>query len=354
MSNLDNYKTENLSSVWPDSKYHDSWIDTSGESSLVSIIIPTYNRANLIEDALDSVVAQHYRPIEVIIVDDGSEDNTEAIVGNWSKRLSADGDLTLTYHQQENQGVAHARNRGIKESRGAYVQLLDSDDKLHPKKISTQIDILKSDSTVKYVYCLTSHFGEEDDESEKMGYDISDYGLQRALVEHPYQTSAALYERDLVQRAGPFGRNLAPVDDWEFAIRTYIAAGGALVYQDEAYNHHRNSPHDRLTQQIREFHEGRLRAMCHNKKVLNATGFLTDQRISDSVSMNFVRVAFLLHELGSSRELVQRALWEACDVSNGIKSIFPYVAHASYISDTTFNMTLSMTRRLKKIFSFVL
>jgi glycosyltransferase involved in cell wall biosynthesis len=342
MSDLDGYEIDDLRAVWPESQY-ENWIDNTGKTDLVSVIIPTYNRANLIRETLDSVYEQHYRPIEIIVVDDGSKDNTEIVVRRWSEQLS-DGSLTVMYHQQENQGVASARNRGFKESQGAYVQFLDSDDKLHSKKLSTQVQNLQSHPTARYVYCLTSYFGKGSDESKKMGYDISKHGLQRALVDHPYQTSSALYERSLVCQAGPFGKNLAPVDDWEFAIRAYIVARGSLVYQKETYNHQRDTAHDRLTGQGRTFHEGRLRAMCHNKKVLEHTGLLKDPNISSPVSLNFVRIAFLLHSLGSSKLLVRKALQHACDTSSGVRGFIPKILHMLQASETAFSLASGLSK----------
>lgn len=145
-------------------------------NSLVSVVIPTYNRAHCVVDALDSVQEQSYRPIEIILVDDGSTDETETAVMKWLKqsrfesgaadKLRAEGSgpvpdvgeidnetslagaeqppssepqrltqgLTLLYLQQGNAGASAARNRGLREARGDYIQFLDSDDRLHPKR----------------------------------------------------------------------------------------------------------------------------------------------------------------------------------------------------------------------------
>jgi glycosyltransferase involved in cell wall biosynthesis len=353
MSDLDGYEIDDLRAVWPESQY-DNWIADTGKTGLVSVIIPTYNRANLIRETLDSVYEQHYRPIEIIVVDDGSEDNTETVVKSWSEGLSADGNLTVTYHRQENQGVASARNTGIKKSKGDKIQLLDSDDKLHPNKICTQVEALRSHPPAKYIYCLTTRFGGEGDQSEGMGYDITEHGLQRALVEHPYQTSAALYERGLLCTTGPFGKKLHTAEDWEFAIRAYIASGGALVYQDVAYNHQRDSSHERLSGQGRKFHEGRLRAMCHNKKVLEHTGLLKDPNISSSLSLNFVRIAFLLHSLESSKVLVRKALQHACDTSSGVRGFIPKILRMLQGSETAFRLASGLSKFAASTRSYLL
>lgn len=101
---------------------------------LVSVIIPTYNRASKCVEAVQSVLAQTHRQVEVLVIDDGSTDDTES-------RLSA-MDGRIRYLRQENAGVSAARNRGLVEARGAYVAFLDSDDRWMPWKLEAQLNIL--------------------------------------------------------------------------------------------------------------------------------------------------------------------------------------------------------------------
>jgi glycosyltransferase involved in cell wall biosynthesis len=98
--------------------------------SVISIIIPTYNRSGLVETALDSVAAQDYRPVEVLVVDDGSTDDTETVVRRWKDRCDQDQRLSTRYLYQSNQGAPAARNRGLEAATGEYVLFLDSDDRL--------------------------------------------------------------------------------------------------------------------------------------------------------------------------------------------------------------------------------
>jgi|TARA_B110000908_G_scaffold170129_1_gene228826 glycosyltransferase involved in cell wall biosynthesis len=94
---------------------------------LISIIIPTYNREHLILEALESCVLQTYRPIEILVVDDGSTDQTITFVQDWNKG-SSHKDVTLKIIEQENKGGNAARNNGIKNSSGEFIAFLDSDD----------------------------------------------------------------------------------------------------------------------------------------------------------------------------------------------------------------------------------
>ena len=90
----------------------------------VSVVIPTYNRGNLIGQAIDSVLAQSYSDFEIIVSDDGSTDDTAARVARYGDRVR--------YVRTANGGVAHARNVGTREARGDYLAYLDSDDRYYP------------------------------------------------------------------------------------------------------------------------------------------------------------------------------------------------------------------------------
>ena len=102
------------------------------QATWFSIVIPVFNREQMIVDALDSVRSQTYRPIQLIVVDDGSTDSTGAAANDWIT-AHASMDLEVAYVHQENAGPSAARNRGIREIHGDYVQFFDSDDRMHPK-----------------------------------------------------------------------------------------------------------------------------------------------------------------------------------------------------------------------------
>ena len=112
-----------------------SWMSDHYEFGLVSVIIPTFNRAHLITNALNSVRCQPYRPIELIVVDDGSNDDTEAVVESWGSGWE-DPELEVRYIKKENAGAPSARNLGLVQSVGEFIQYLDSDDQLAPRALS--------------------------------------------------------------------------------------------------------------------------------------------------------------------------------------------------------------------------
>jgi glycosyltransferase involved in cell wall biosynthesis len=111
----------------------------------VSVIIPTFNRAGYIGDALRSVLSQTYKNLEVIVVDDGSTDDTERIIGTIS-------DSRLHYKRQIKSGRSRARNRALSLARGEYIAFLDSDDLYLPGKIELQVAYLDTHPAVKMIY----------------------------------------------------------------------------------------------------------------------------------------------------------------------------------------------------------
>jgi len=134
----------------------------------VSVIIPTYNRARYICEAVESVLNQTYKDYEIIIIDDGSTDNTKQVLDEYllSKGFKIDNkenyclySLTakpytlIRYIYQENKGEAGARNRGIKEAKGEYIAFLDSDDLWRENKLEKQIVIIESSKDIDLVYC---------------------------------------------------------------------------------------------------------------------------------------------------------------------------------------------------------
>ena len=110
----------------------------------VSVVIPTYNRASMVGDAIESALAQTYAPLEVIVVDDGSTDDTEGAVRQFGPRVR--------YVRQENSGVGAARNAGLAVARGEAIAFLDSDDLWLPRKNEWQITVLEKKPEVGLVY----------------------------------------------------------------------------------------------------------------------------------------------------------------------------------------------------------
>ena len=123
----------------------------------VSVVIPTHNRAQTLSRTLESVWAQTHRPIELILVDDGSTDATPQVVADWAAQHEAAPDFVVRRLYQDNAGANAARNRGIAAAEGAYVAFLDSDDRWQPDKLAKQIAVLRGDARMGDVYCGLTH-----------------------------------------------------------------------------------------------------------------------------------------------------------------------------------------------------
>ena len=134
----------------------------------VSLVIATYNHARFLGEALDSAVAQTLEGVEVVVVDDGSTDDTEAVLARYGGRLRV--------IRQPNRGLAAARNTGLAAARGTYVSFLDADDVLMPTKLAEQAAILDRAPTVGWTYCdvliETTATGAEMRASERFGYGV--------------------------------------------------------------------------------------------------------------------------------------------------------------------------------------
>ncbi|MBV6496243.1 MAG: putative glycosyltransferase EpsE [Pyrinomonadaceae bacterium] len=113
-------------------------------NDLISVIIPNYNYARYLPEAIESVLAQTHKNVEVIVVDDGSTDDSKEVLASF-------GDRIRTIFQQ-NQGVSAARNRGVAESNGDFLAFLDADDAFLPSKLEKQLELFRADEEIGLVH----------------------------------------------------------------------------------------------------------------------------------------------------------------------------------------------------------
>lgn len=192
-------------------------------SPLVSVVIPSWQRAHLIGDALDSIAAQSRRPLEIIVADDGSTDGTRDRVEAWA---ASHPDIELRYLWQENAGGNAARNLGIREAQGAYVAFLDSDDTWSADKIAKQMSVLQTGDGIGAVYCGLV----ETDAATgavlnrpPVTVPVPDM-LSRLLIrDETAPTSAWVIDRDILRQVGGFDETLRARQDWDLWIRVASA-----------------------------------------------------------------------------------------------------------------------------------
>ncbi len=186
-------------------------------SPTVSVIIPTYNRADLIGRAIQSVLNQTYQDFEIIIIDDASTDNTEEVVNSF-------GDERLRYiRHKENSGESAApRNTGIKAAKGEYIALLDSDDEWLPEKLEKQINKFHSVAPdVGVVYCGYASVLDKTGETlaEHMPNERGDVFESAVDGSIRLGGDTPLIRKECFQKVGMFDLEVLGSDDWDLHIR---------------------------------------------------------------------------------------------------------------------------------------
>lgn len=187
----------------------------SNFNPLVSIIIPVYNGSNYVGEAIDSALAQTYKNIEVIIVNDGSTDNTEDIVKSYK-------DKRISYFKKENGGVSTALNLGIKKSKGEYISWLSHDDLYYPNKVSVQISFLKNLSDKNAIlssdYIQFGNFGTREVviDNENSGVLKKDIGFWlNVLLVSKLNGCTLLIPKCLFEKNGYFDKSLRTTQDYD-------------------------------------------------------------------------------------------------------------------------------------------
>lgn len=201
---------------------HGRWMAPDGIAPLVSVIVPTFNRARLLGEAIDSVWRQTHRPIELLIVDDGSTDDTRAAAEAWAARHRGDPRFQARVVSQANGGAPSARNHGLIESTGAFIQFLDSDDLLHQRKLELQVAAFERFPAAGYVWSPHRRgvrFSRADTEAPIAGREprlVSRRGLRRL----PTKAVTGLFRRRVCWAIGPWNESLVRHQDWEYMART--------------------------------------------------------------------------------------------------------------------------------------
>lgn len=195
----------------------------SDSAPLVSVVIPSHNRPEMLADAIASVLAQTITDLEVVVVDDGSQPPVQL-----PPELAARG-VRIVRHEQA-QGVCAARNRGIEEARGRWVALLDDDDRWRPAKLARQLEALQPPARWSYTGCdVVNIDGEVErpfrrEDLERADDDI----ISGNRIGTP---SSVLAERALLLEAGGFSTHLSVLADWDMWIRLARLAPAAPVLE---------------------------------------------------------------------------------------------------------------------------
>ncbi len=207
----------------------------------VSVIIPTYNYGCYLPDAVESVLSQTYPIHEIIVVDDGSTDDTREVVGQFADKI--------IYVNQENQGLSGARNTGIRRATGELIAFLDSDDLWYPTKIAEQVEVIEDDSEIGMVHCAIREFDSDSGETITIWSQGKNNWAAEDLLLFEESAVIAIGSTSLVRRevfglVGDFDPDLKHSEDWDFAYR--VAREYKLGFVPEVlagYRNHRTNMH---------------------------------------------------------------------------------------------------------------
>jgi glycosyltransferase involved in cell wall biosynthesis len=183
---------------------------------LISVIITSYNQARFVTYTVTSVLEQTYSPLEVIVVDDGSTDETKAELAPYLDKIR--------YIYQLNQGVSVARNTGIKAAKGELIAFLDGDDLWLPHKLALQVECLEKSRDVGLVHSNVSYFGANDEGERQTKGALTTYAgdcYAELLLRNRITTSSVLVRRDCLKQVGLFDEGIrkASTEDYDLWIR---------------------------------------------------------------------------------------------------------------------------------------
>lgn len=209
------------------------------EIPLVSVVIPCYNHGQYVAEAVASVFNSSYRNIEIILVDDGSNDISTI---QELDRLASQYTETIRLIRQRNTGLPGARNRGIQSSTGEYILTLDADDLIHPSFIMKAVWHLNRKPNVGFVYCDTLLFGEQNRKWETEEFDMT------ALLHHNYVPATAVFRKKMWGTVQGYDEEMIlGYEDWEFWIRCGLAGWQGLRLSETLF-YYRKHGHSMLAE----------------------------------------------------------------------------------------------------------
>ena len=271
---------------------------------LVSILIPAFNAQEWLADTLESAIGQTWQSKEILVVDDGSSDNTLAI----ARKFASSGVSVVT---QKNQGAAAARNKALAVSKGDYIQWLDADDLLAPDKISSQMQVLAECRSKRTL--LSSAWGRfmyrpyrAEFAPTALWCDLSpvDFLLKKLGQNLYMQTATWLVSRELTEAAGPWDTRLLGDDDGEYFCRVLLASDG-IRFVPESRVFYRMAGFNRLSYIGRS----KKKMEAHFRSMQLHIGYVRSLEDTDRVRAACVKYlqASLIHFYPEEFDIVQQA-----------------------------------------------
>ena len=279
-----------------------------GQPPLVSIVIPTYNRAKYVLKAVDSVLNQTFTDYEIIVVDDGSTDSTKENLSQYWEQIK--------YVYQNNSGVSAARNTGIAVSRGRWVAFLDSDDEWDEEYLEVQIRYLTKTSGL-CMQSTDSSFNDLNGEV-KTCFDISGAravfkGNEYVILDNPFNfvirhwgfsIGSTICLRDAIIKAGLFDATLNFAEDLDFMARASLQGGVGLINRGLVRRYRRGEATECLTHQMKMDPIGSIEKELYVYEKLNTLGALKYRErkaLNRGVSERKRMIGNILAEMGDNK-----------------------------------------------------
>ncbi len=300
----------------------------------VSVVIPTYQHAGFVCDAIDSVLSQTYQDYELIVVDDGSTDGTMEIVAKYGNQIA--------YLYQNNKGSAAARNTGIRAATGEYVAFLDADDVWMPNKLELEVAFLDTHPSVGMLYSNYGYFGDRLAPAGT-GFDrwppVSGHVLKEIFLSNPISSSAVLIRKSCFEKVGCFDESIF-AEDTDMWLR--LAARFEMDYLRTPlakYRFHQENKH--LLAGAILIGQVALRRKCleANKTILNKTDLKVMRRRYGEM---LIGLGYWYLSQGLRRE-ARGAFWECV-------KLFPYhlITYITWLTASAPSSLISWIKMLRR------
>ncbi|MDL0145388.1 glycosyltransferase family 2 protein [Halobacterium salinarum] len=255
------------------------------ESPQVSVIIPTYNRAEVVSRAVDSVLGQSLQDFEIIVVDDGSSDETKRVIDDFEDRR-------VEYIYQSNQGANTARNRGIKESTGEYISFLDSDDEFKREYLAKSVEAISSGSE-NCIGAASSYvkFSSKNKPTTRSGVPDRELTIDDFRDKNPLGGfSTVTFKRGICNEIGLLDESLPSLQDYDYYIRT--SKNHTIRGINSALVKYHVGPENRISNDMHKKEKG------HRMIVEKHDNVISEKRISK----HHIAIGKLLAERGDLKE----------------------------------------------------
>lgn len=209
----------------------DCKIANQGIKGLVSVIMPTHNRCDLVKETIDSLLNQTYKTIELIIIDDHSTDNTKECIERYVEEYDF-----IHYYMSEGWGACAARNLGILKSQGEYIQFMDDDDIVHEDFIKQRIEALQKDGQVGFATCNMSYFQKNLENIVKyFRIDNIEHDIYNHLLRSALPAPLFLFRRSTIEAIGFWDENCLRFQDIRYYHRLFLRSINGVWLSDYLY-----------------------------------------------------------------------------------------------------------------------